>query len=177
MSIIQSILAFLKWLLLGEPKRPKPKLVHSASDTRRKGTAHFVAKPRLLSSAETRVLKYLRSQIGPYGHVCPCVRVADIISVRSRDKSAWSRKFLSISQKHVDFAIIGTDGRVRFVVEVDDSSHREPKRQARDKLLNKAFAQAGIPLVRFEPGQEGYDAKLASQIAEMVPARAQEQSA
>ena len=93
MSLIQTILSFFKWLLLGEAKPSGLKLVSPADGHKRRATAHFVAKPRLLSSAETRVLKYLRSQIGAYGHVCPCVQVADGISVRSKDKSAWGKKF------------------------------------------------------------------------------------
>ena len=35
-----------------------------------------------------------------------------------------------------------------MLIELDDSSHQESKRQERDKFVNEVFRQAGLPLLR-----------------------------
>ena len=80
------------------------------------------------------------------------VRVADIISPnkkylqRSKEHTALFRQ---ISQSHVDFAIMNKRSfEIEFAIELDDRSHNQKKRMERDDILNKAFAQAGVTLIR-----------------------------
>ncbi|HBA6526013.1 TPA: DUF2726 domain-containing protein [Escherichia coli] len=37
---------------------------------------------------------------------------------------------------------------IEFAIELDDRSHNQKKRMERDDILNKAFAQAGVTLIR-----------------------------
>jgi hypothetical protein len=55
-----------------------------------------------------------------------------------------------VSSKHVDFVLCSPqDFRVVAVIELDDKSHSEPKRQSRDVFLDNAFQQAGLPIFHF----------------------------
>lgn len=84
------------------------------------------------------------------------IRVADIIEpkkdlVGKARMSALGR----IAQKHVDFVLIHPETHhVVIAIELDDSSHSRPDRQKRDEFVNKAFAAAKVPLLRY-PLKEG----------------------
>ena len=56
--------------------------------------------------------------------------------------------FHKIAQKHVDFVICDQNLYVLFAIELDDSSHETKDAKKRDRLKDKAFAAAGIPLKR-----------------------------
>ena len=78
--------------------------------------------------------------------ICPKVGVKDLLSVT--DKKQYMKYFHKIAQKHVDFVICDRDLYVLFVIELDDSTHETRDAKKRDRLKNKAFAAAGIPLKR-----------------------------
>lgn len=112
---------------------------------------HFYkSRTSLLTNPELRAFKYLTSAIGEDAHVCPKVRVADILQVDRKKVSNryYLAAFNSIAMKHVDFVVTSLDGEFLFALEVDDSSHNKPKAKARDQLINSAFEQADIELVR-----------------------------
>lgn len=129
------------------------------------GPVSYKANQTLFTSAEADVLRHLRRQIGRAGHVCPCVRVADVLKVEANgDRSAWQRAFNQIAKKHIGFVVTSPNGSILFAVEVDDSSHRAPKRQARDAHLNEVFKLAGVRLIRFAPGEAATSRDLAHAI-------------
>lgn len=57
--------------------------------------------------------------------------------------------------KRMDFVITDSDTKVLAVIELDDSSHRQKKRQERDIYVNNAL-KGHHPLLRFE-AQSSYD--------------------
>lgn len=73
------------------------------------------------------------------------VRVSDIIGSPS-----WSRSWLTINPWHFDFVICdSSDGfRPVMIIELDDSSHNDPKRQKIDKMKNEICEYIHLPLVR-----------------------------
>ena len=77
------------------------------------------------------------------------VRLADIVKVKSgMNKSAWQNAFNKIQSKHVD--IVACDPAslsVQFVIELDDSTHSQSKRQNRDQFVDNTLKAAGIPVV------------------------------
>jgi len=79
------------------------------------------------------------------------VRVADVIRVKpGLSGSARQQAFNRIQSKHLDFVVCDPgDLSVQFVVELDDSSHQQSSRQARDEFLDKALAAAGVPVFHF----------------------------
>jgi len=121
--------------------------------TRRTGGFEYDAGPGLLSPAEKACFDQLVSLVGHYGHVCPKVRIADLVKVRSaflsqRDRMAALGR---IAQKHVDFVVIDPTGRTAFALELDDRSHDRRATRKRDAFVNEVFDMAGIDLVRVRP--------------------------
>ena len=104
----------------------------------------------LLTKPELDAFRYLCRELQGVAHICPKVRIADLLKVdKNRTASTHIRAaFNAIAMKHVDFVVVSPEGEVRFAVEVDDASHRRSDRQARDVLVNRAFEQANLPLVR-----------------------------
>lgn len=78
--------------------------------------------------------------------------------------------FNRLSQKHVDFVLVGVDdAQVKLVIELDDKTHLKPQRRDRDALVDEILTAAGIPIIRFWVAA-GYDAELLRlRIAECVP--------
>ncbi len=133
-----------------------------------KGKAAFVGVAYtggkdLLTPPEKAFFQFLVKAVGSRAHVCPKVRIADILDVANgfHSKEDQDKAFRMIAQKHVDFAVMDAHGQVRFAVEVDDSSHDRPDRRERDVFVNDAFGSSGVPLVRVKPrGFKGNKALL-----------------
>lgn len=57
--------------------------------------------------------------------------------------------FQMISQKHVDFLVCRNEDWMPMLgIELDDSSHANPKRHKQDEDKNDIFAAIGLPLLR-----------------------------
>jgi len=108
----------------------------------------------MLSPWERKVLPQLLRQIPPGAHLCPQVRLADLLSITVLDPGARRVALNRVAAKSVDFVVIDiASGNTLLVVELDDNSHLRPDRQARDALVNEVLRSAGIPIARFRPGQ------------------------
>ncbi len=91
------------------------------------------------------------------------IRLADILFVARPDKNL--SYFNQVARRHVDFLLCQPKTLKPLAgIELDDSSHQRPERQARDEFVDRAFAAAGLPLVRI-PARQAY---TASEIAEQV---------
>jgi len=116
-------------------------------------------QPSLLSPAEATFHRVLVEAAAGRWAVLPKVRVADVITPRGREGSPrWWAAFRPIAAKHLDFVL--ADARTWqpvAAIELDDASHRRRDRRTRDRLLNRAMAQAGVPLIRVAAaGRRGY---------------------
>ena len=134
---------------------------------RQTGGFAYTAGPGLLSPAEKSAFSELVVAVGSTGHVCPKVRIADLVKVRGAflSRSQWQTAFNQISQKHVDFVVIDRAGRTQFAVEVDDKSHDRSDRRRRDAFVNEVFEMAGVALVRVRPGRLRQSDRLQSALA------------
>lgn len=119
----------------------------------------------LFTPAERRFMKALDRAVGSRYWLAGKVRVADILKVHGiRREKRWWKAFTKISSKHVDWVICSPgDFRILAAVELDDSSHQTKDRAERDQFLDKAFAAAGVPLLRF-PVQSSYSPNLIRQV-------------
>ena len=91
------------------------------------------------------------------------IRLADILFVARPDRSYTY--FNRIAARHVDFLLCQPKTLRPLVgIELDDSSHQRPERQARDEFVDRAFAAAGLPLVRM-PARQTY---MSSDILEQL---------
>lgn len=130
----------------------------------------YQRKDCLLTNAERAFFSVLEGAVAAEYRIFAMVRLADLIFVRGgteRRQSADNR----IRSKHIDFVLCSRDVvRPLLAVELDDSSHKQKKRQERDAFLDSALAAAGLPILHV-PVRSGYDAaKLAEAIRRKIGA-------
>lgn len=119
----------------------------------------YQKEPVLFTPAERSFLAMLEQALGDQFRVLGKVRLADVIKVKpGLSGSVRQQAFNRIQSKHLDFVVCDPgDLSVQFVVELDDSSHQQSQRQARDEFLDKALAAAGVPIFHF-PVKRTYSA-------------------
>ncbi len=133
---LAAIVSFLAWRALSPSKDRKGRV--------------YVPVESLCTRRELMLWRSLDQHLSKKGRlvVCPKVRIGDIVSVSAVGKEGWNR-LMKVNRKHVDFVIAERDTlKPVIAIELDDSSHNRPDRQARDKLVEQVFANAGIPLLR-----------------------------
>ena len=131
----------------------------------------YQAIPCLFTKAERSFLGVLEQTLSPHYRVFGKVRVADVIEVaKGTTRSEHQKAFNRISSKHFDFVICrASDTSISLLIELDDSSHANRKRQERDAFLEKATEAAGIKLLRI-PCKKSYSTKeLGSLLAANLP--------
>lgn len=117
----------------------------------RKGrSAPYELQDALFSPAERAFLGVLELAVGERARVFAKVRVVDVLTPKARmSKRQWQQAFNKISAKHVDYLLCDpVDLSFLCAVELDDSSHRQKKRKARDAFLKSACEGAGLPLLQ-----------------------------
>ncbi|MBY4678006.1 DUF2726 domain-containing protein [Marinobacterium arenosum] len=142
--VLKAALSFSKPVTSGDKEADSAESTDTASDSYR-------LKPLLFSPAEREFLSILDQAAGDDYRVFGKVRVADLIEVKPMAKrSAWASAFGRIKAKHFDYVVCRRDDlSVVCAVELDDSSHRSPKRQERDRFLDETCRAVGLILLRF----------------------------
>ncbi|MGH1463162.1 MAG: DUF2726 domain-containing protein, partial [Neptuniibacter sp.] len=126
------------------------------------GELGFRKKKTLFTEAERSFLGVLDQIIDPTQHrVFGKVRVADLIEPNpTKNRSEWQKAYNSISAKHFDYVICAAGTlQPACVIELDDKSHSQKKRQQRDELLESICREVELPLVRV-PAQRTYKPKV-----------------
>jgi predicted RNA-binding Zn-ribbon protein involved in translation (DUF1610 family) len=109
-----------------------------------------------LSRAEHSFYLVLNHVVSDEVVICPKVSLGDLFYVRSRDPSKFRTYTNKIDRKHVDFLLCDPKTMQPIVgIELDDKSHNNQDRRARDKFVEKVYAAAMLPLVRF-PARRSY---------------------
>lgn len=121
---------------------------------RGKETLPYDRQPVLNSPTEQAFYGAVSRAVESSAMIACKVRIADVLRVRFRKRHArdqrWWRYFRLISSKHVDLVLCEPrGGRILVAIELDDRSHGRADRKRRDRFVDRAFASAGIPLVRF----------------------------
>lgn len=111
----------------------------------------------LLSQAEQSFYHTLAEILNSHYIICPKVRISDILYV-DKKKATKTYTFLNkITSKHIDFLLCDPRSVTPLLaIELDDKSHEREDRQKRDFFIDKAFADAGMPLVHIK-AQRGYN--------------------
>lgn len=132
------------------------------------GELGYRKKKTLFTEAERSFLGVLDQCIDPIQYrVFGKVRIADIVEPNpTKNRSEWQKAFNSISAKHFDYVICSSDTlQPVCVIELDDKSHSQKKRQQRDQLLDGICEEAGLSLLRF-PAQRTYNPKVIKAVFE-----------
>ncbi len=126
----------------------------------------YEAEPSLVTAAERSFFGVLHQALGVEYHICPKVRLADIIRpAKQPSRSGWQTAFNRIASKHVDFAICDpVDLAVLGIVELDDRTHLRFDRSLRDGAVDAALSSAGIPVIRVPARQFYSQPDLKSQV-------------
>lgn len=118
----------------------------------------YARRESLFTAAEFRFLQVLRKAVPDGLEIFAKVRVADVIQpVEGLDPKAWRAAFHKITAKHFDFVLCDREtGQIACAIELNDRSHERKERLERDKLIARACAEAGLPLVTV-PVARDYD--------------------
>lgn len=126
------------------------------ADLRRRGStfraADYAGKP-LLTRWELAALGEMTGDLPAGLHICPQVRLADLLSLTVDDPARRVGSLRWVAAKSVDFVIIDPSGRALLVVELDDRTHLRPERRERDHMVDAVLRRCGIPVLRVRPGQ------------------------
>jgi hypothetical protein len=119
----------------------------------------YKSKLIILSPTEQTFYKALKKSLDPNTGITIKPRLSDILQPVDKGKEYYGA-FQRITSKHVDFVLYdSTTFQIQAAIELDDSSHQQPKRIERDAFVNQAFEDAEIPLHRFK-AQKQYDQEI-----------------
>ncbi len=109
----------------------------------------IVLRDGLFSKREYAFYRVLRRSCDKKGlKVCPKVRLADILDVKTEDTEENRVWFRTIAQLHVDFLILGKNDRFSFGIELDDSTHDNPEAWKKDRFKDECFNKTTVGLFR-----------------------------
>lgn len=117
----------------------------------------YVSAGALVSKGELRFFLVLQQALPPGLHICPKVRLADLVQVKKGIGSReWGRAFNQVKSKHLDFVLCDSSTlAIRLAIELDDRSHALAANAERDRKKDGALASAGIPLLRIPARTSG----------------------
>lgn len=134
----------------------------------------YYLKKSLFSPAERSFFGVLE-MLDYEGITIACkVRLGDVFGIKKGlERGDRQRAVNRITGKHVDFLLIqSSDGRPLLGVELDDSSHEEEERRARDSFVDSVFLSTGLPILHVV-AKAAYDPReIHRQIDEALAKRA-----
>jgi hypothetical protein len=120
---------------------------------------HYDVVAMVLTPTEQQFARVLAEAL-PSGYTTMVqVALQRVVTVRNpRRGQPWrDKRWNQISQKSLDFVVVrSADSKIILAIELDDATHLQANRIARDELLDTIMADAGVPLVHV-PVQSHYD--------------------
>lgn len=108
----------------------------------------YYLRDDFLSLAELNFYRVLVTVTADWAVLFTKVNLGDLVYVRTGEYGQNQAYRNKIDRKHVDFLLCDPESlRPLLAIELDDSSHNRPDRQARDKFVDGVFAAAGLPLL------------------------------
>ena len=118
----------------------------------------FHLRDDFLSPAEANFFQVLRLVTGQQVVALAKVNLNDLFFAQTGDARRNRAVSNRIDRKHVDFLLCDSSTlRPVLGIELDDGSHQQPERAARDELVDGVFSAAGLPLLRV-PVRRSYSA-------------------
>lgn len=109
-----------------------------------------------LSPAELNFYRVLQTAVSDWAIIFTKVSLGDLFFAQAGDRAKNQAYRNKIDRKHVDFLLCDPQTiRPILGIELDDKSHQQADRQARDHFVNKVFAAAKLPLAHV-PVRRGY---------------------
>lgn len=141
------------------------------SNRKREGSYNYERRLYLFTQAERSFLGVLDLAISDQYRIFGKVRVADVLKVpRGLSRSEWQTAFNKISAKHFDFVLADPKTlEVKYVIELNDMSHRSEKRAERDQFLREACRSADLRLIEVDAKRSYTVAELTTLLVEPAP--------
>jgi len=138
-------LLFIGFILFTKNKR-------SQSDLKKDNSFPYFKISALLTPAELSFYHVLKIAVSEQYDIFAKVRLADLIAVnKGMVRAEWGKAFNKIKSKHIDFVLCDKNtSEILCVIELDDRSHSQVKRQQRDEFVTKVLDVTRIPFVRFD---------------------------
>jgi Protein of unknown function (DUF2726). len=114
---------------------------------------YYYSKKRLLTPYELYFYKVFDKAFGQYFKIIPQINLAAII------KKEGNYKYENELFRNIDFGILDKDFNIKLLIELNDSTHNEPRRQYRDIKIKDICQKAEIKLITFytdKPNKEEY---------------------
>ncbi len=116
----------------------------------------YLARQCLLTPAELNFYRVLVTALGQRYCIFTQIPISNLVYPKSGDRKTNSALRQKIVYKRVDFALCDLATlRPLAAIELDDASHDQPNRVARDVFVDQVFAAAGIPLIHI-PASTNY---------------------
>jgi hypothetical protein len=128
------------------------------------------------SAAERSFYEVLKRLISPDYTLFAKVRLADVVYV-SKGASAWQSHFNRINRKHIDFLLCDRDLAPVVAIELDDASHDEEEREARDEFVDQVLGAAALPIVHVRAKRAYAPDQLRAALRPYLPAQSPAQVA
>lgn len=110
-----------------------------------------ITREQLLSQTELVFYGILRQIIQEDIVICPKVGLNEIFIENSKEKKENYKYLNKISMKPIDFLLCSSNNlKPILVIDLEDGYYNRKNRIERDRLLNKLFNEANLPLLRFE---------------------------
>lgn len=130
----------------------------------------FYRKGQIMTEAELKFYKVLCSMLWREYDIFPQMRLASVVNIPESTAFFW-KHFKPIGAKSVDFVLCDkTSGETILVIELDDKTHLEAKRQKRDKFVDSVCNAAGVPILHYKPQFFYNRDQLLKAINEKLPA-------
>jgi very-short-patch-repair endonuclease len=113
--------------------------------------ANYEVRKTLMTPSERLFFEKLKKAIGEKYDIYPQVNLDKIFKVKYLGaKYLFNAAKWAIDRRSVDFLVVDRDTQSPlFAVELDDSSHEQEDRIARDEKVSALFKNSGLDLIRF----------------------------
>lgn len=126
-------------------------LIKKSRKQKKQNSPSYERQRFLLTPGELKFYRALKVAVGNDYQIMCQVNLSQIIQTRPMNPSERQTAFNKISRKVLDFVLCDSRNlAIIAAIELDDSSHNRKDRIDRDKFLNEAMEDAGVPLIRFQ---------------------------
>ena len=120
----------------------------NTSDSSSQSYHQYSTKESLLSNTEKAYFSAIKEIAGSRYTVQPQVNLASIIEKTSHSKYR-NELFRNELFRNIDFGIFDENYKLLVLIEINDQTHNQDERKARDKKVKEICAEAGIPIITF----------------------------
>ena len=119
-----------------------------ATDTKNIQYLNAYEPKYLLTLNEKEQFKRMKLWAEQNGYIVFCkVRLLDLITPR-KDINNYKGALWKIQAKHVDFVICDQNIRIKCIIEISDSSHKQKDRSDRDNFVNEILNNCGYKIIQ-----------------------------